>query len=49
MQIWVPDTKAAGFAGECARQAGLIRDAAQGCATDDEAWSTISDTTGWTE
>lgn len=48
VQIWVPDTKAAGFAGECARQAGLIRDIGQG-ATDDDVWAAASDTTGWTE
>ncbi len=49
VQIWVPDTRAAGFAGECARQAGLIRDAREGAASDDEAWAAASDTTGWTE
>ncbi len=27
LQIWVPDTRAAGFAEECARQARLIREA----------------------
>ena len=48
MQIWVPDTRAAGFAGECARQAALIRDARQND-TDDDFWSAISDTTGWTD
>ena len=49
VQIWVPDTRAAGFAGECARQAGLIRDAGQSGVTDDDAWAEASDTTGWTE
>ncbi len=48
VQIWVPDTRAAGFAGECARQAGLIRVAEQACATDDDVWAAVSDTTGWT-
>jgi len=48
VQIWVPDTRAAGFAGECARQAALIRDARQDD-TDDNFWSAVSDTTGWTD
>jgi hypothetical protein len=49
VQIWVPDTRAAGFAGECARQARLIRasEAAEGRA-EDEAWHEASDTAGWT-
>ena len=45
VQIWLPDTTAAGFAEECARQARLISDAE---ATEDQAWSELSDTTGWT-
>ena len=49
VQIWVPDTRAAGFARECARQAGLIRDAGDGTASEDEAWAATSDTTGWTD
>ena len=49
MQIWVPDTRAAGFAEECARQASLIRDAGPIAAADDEDWYAISDTTGWAE
>ena len=47
VQIWVPDTRAAGFAQECARQAGLIRRSETG-ATEADAWSDASDTTGWT-
>ena len=49
VQIWVPDTRAAGFAEECARQARLIREAetAEGRA-DAEAWADVSDTSGWT-
>ena len=49
VQIWVPDTRAAGFAQECARQAGLIRDAGQGGDISDEIWAAASDTTGWME
>ena len=49
VQIWVPDTRAAGFAEECARQAGLIREAATPeTDAEDEAWSEASDTAGWT-
>jgi hypothetical protein len=29
VQIWVPDTRAAGFAGECRRQARLVARSAQ--------------------
>ena len=49
VQIWVPDTRAAGFAEECARQARLIREAEmpEGRA-DEEAWADVSDTSGWT-
>lgn len=49
VQIWVPDTRAPGFAGECARQSRIIRDAESRMGhADDEAWSDISDTDGWT-
>jgi Protein of unknown function (DUF3018) len=48
VQIWVPDTRATGFAEECARQARLIRDS-EGGGTDEDAWLETSDTTGWTE
>jgi hypothetical protein len=49
VQIWVPDTRAAGFAGECARQARLVR-ASETLASraEDEAWFGSSDTAGWT-
>ena len=43
VQIWLPDTRAAGFAEECARQARLVRDAG-----DADAWSAVSDEAGWT-
>ena len=48
VQIWVPDTRAAGFAAECARQVQVIRDAetAESMA-EDEAWFEVSDKTGW--
>ncbi len=45
VQIWVPDTRAPGFAQECARQAQLIRDAE---APADNDWFDVSDKTGWT-
>jgi hypothetical protein len=49
VQIWVPDTRAAGFAEECARQARLIREAETPESRDDEeAWAEASDTAGWT-
>ncbi len=49
VQIWVPDTRAAGFSEECARQSRLIRDAATpGSRAEDEAWFETSDKTGWT-
>jgi hypothetical protein len=49
VQIWVPDTRAAGFAQECARQARLVRDnEARASQAEDEAWFEASDTTGWT-
>jgi Antitoxin MazE-like len=49
VQIWVPDTRGAGFAAGCARQARLVR----GSETDesraeDDAWFETSDRTGWT-
>lgn len=49
VQIWVPDTRAEGFAEECARQARLIR-ASESAESREEndAWSEASDTTGWT-
>jgi hypothetical protein len=49
VQIWVPDTRAAGFAAECARQARLIRESeASDSHAEDEAWFEVSDTAGWT-
>jgi hypothetical protein len=49
VQIWVPDTRAEGFAEECARQARLVRDSeTRESRTEDEAWFETSDTTGWT-
>ena len=49
VQIWVPDTRAPGFAEECARQARLILEAEtpESCA-DEGAWAEASDTAGWT-
>ena len=49
VQIWVPDTRAAGFAAECARQVQVIRDAETAeSRAEDEAWFEVSDKTGWT-
>ncbi len=49
VQIWVPDTRAAGFAAECARQARLIRESeTPQSQAEDEAWFEASDTAGWT-
>lgn len=49
VQIWVPDTRAAGFGEECARQARLIREAeTPESRTEDETWFEASDKTGWT-
>ena len=49
VQIWVPDTRATGFAEECARQARVIRDAeTPESRAEDEAWFEASDTAGWT-
>jgi hypothetical protein len=49
VQIWVPDTRAAGFAEECARQARLIQEAeTPDGRADKEAWADVSDTSGWT-
>lgn len=48
LQIWVPDTRAPGFAGECARQALVIRQVeAAAEQADAEAWEGVSDETGW--
>lgn len=48
IQIWLPDTRVAGFAEECARQARLVRDAEALEDRDSETWSELSDRTGWT-
>src|ERR1700727_2469947 len=49
VQIWVADTRAAGFTGECARQARLIRASeTPESRAEDEAWLEASDTSGWT-
>ncbi len=49
MQIWVPDTRAVGFAEECDRQARLIRESeTPESRARDDAWFEASDTTGWT-
>jgi len=49
VQIWVPDTRAPGFAAECARQAQLIRSAeTPERRAEDEAWFEASDTASWT-
>lgn len=49
MQIWVPDTRAIGFAEECVRQARLIRQSENSeSLAEDEAWAEESDITGWT-
>jgi hypothetical protein len=49
VQIWVPDTRATGFADECARQARLIRESETPASrAEDEAWFETADTTGWT-
>jgi len=48
VQIWVPDTRGAGFTEECARQARLVRESEAGEGSrGTEAWSEISDTVGW--
>ena len=48
VQIWVPDTRAPGFAQECARQSRMIRTAEGQGDLDNDAWSDATDTSGWT-
>lgn len=49
VQIWVPDTRAPGFADECARQSRLIRESEQSeRSVESDLWHESSDTTGWT-
>lgn len=48
VQIWVPDTRAPGFAAECARQAVRIRKSeALDAGGEAEDWHAASDTSGW--
>ena len=50
VQIWVPDTRADGFAEECARQARCVHDSEDRAGQADlVAWFAASDTSGWTE
>ncbi|MGI4802605.1 MAG: antitoxin MazE family protein [Janthinobacterium lividum] len=48
VQIWVPDTRAPGFAQECSRQSWMIRTAEGQGDPDHDAWSDVTDTSGWT-
>jgi hypothetical protein len=48
VQIWVPDTRRAGFAEECRRQSLMLRD--DPLEQDTLAWlAGVADTGGWTE
>ncbi|MSP02308.1 MAG: DUF3018 family protein [Acetobacteraceae bacterium] len=43
VQIWVPDTRAPGFAEECRRQSRLIRDRETAASrAEDDAWEAVS-------
>ncbi|MGH7048116.1 MAG: antitoxin MazE family protein [Stellaceae bacterium] len=43
VQLWVPDTRAAGFPEECRRQSRLIREAeTDATRAEDEAWEIAS-------
>jgi len=43
IQIWVPDTRAPGFADECRRQSRLIREAETDASrAEDDAWEAAS-------
>lgn len=46
VQIWVPDTRRAGFAEECRRQSLSLRDDAYERKVQDEL-ATVADTEGW--
>lgn len=46
VQIWVPDTRRAGFALECKRQSRLLKDDPQEVETLD-GMQAAADTTGW--
>ncbi len=48
VQIWVPDTRAPGFAQECARQARMIQAAEGQGDPDHDAWFDTTDVSGWT-
>ena len=49
IQIWVPDTRQAGFAAQSTRQSRLVRDASTPQSLHEDAdWATASNTTGWT-
>jgi Protein of unknown function (DUF3018) len=48
VRIWVPDTRSAGFARDCARQARLVRASeTPDSRIEDEAWFAAADGTGW--
>ena len=43
VQMWVPDTRAPGFAEECRRQSRLIRESeTEASRAEDEAWANAS-------
>ncbi|HZL00238.1 MAG TPA: antitoxin MazE family protein [Caulobacteraceae bacterium] len=49
VQIWAQDSRSAGFAEECERQALVVRDAEDAAAAlSDDAWFGTSDKNGWT-
>ncbi|MGI4792827.1 MAG: antitoxin MazE family protein [Janthinobacterium lividum] len=48
VQIWVPDTRAPGFAQECVRQSRMIQAAEGQGDPDHDAWSDATDVSGWT-
>lgn len=48
LQIWVPDTRVAGFAEECIRQARLIAEAEAQEHSSADVWFDASDRSGWT-
>ncbi len=48
VQIWVPDTRRPGFAEECARQARVVRASDADHGSEDDAWASTADTSGWT-
>jgi len=48
VQIWTQDSRLAGFAEECERQALVVRAAEDAAALSDDAWFETSDKNGWT-